>query len=75
MSKKDVLSFLLLYNYLYIKAEGGLKMSFGDRLREARKSKGMSQQELADELGISINSVANYERVQAFLKKATFIKL
>ena len=50
-------------------------MSFGDRLREARKSKGMSQQELADELGISINSVANYERVQAFLKKATFIKL
>ena len=50
-------------------------MSFGDRLREARKSKGMSQQELADELGISINSVANYERGTSFPKESYLYKI
>ena len=45
-------------------------MSFGSRLREVRKLRGMSQQELADELKISINSVANYERGTSFPKES-----
>lgn len=35
--------------------------SLGDRLRKAREVAGMSQQDWADEVGISRGSVANYE--------------
>ena len=50
-------------------------MSFGERLRLARKAKNMSQQELADELGISINSIANYERGTSFPKEDYLYKI
>jgi len=33
----------------------------GDRLRKARESAGLSQQQLADRIGISRGSVTNYE--------------
>ncbi len=36
-------------------------MSFGKKLSELRKSKGLSQEDLAFELGISQSSVSNYE--------------
>lgn len=36
-------------------------MSFGSRLLELRKHKGLSQEDLAHDLGISQSSVSNYE--------------
>lgn len=50
-------------------------MSFGERLKEARKSKNITQQEFADKLGISINSVANYERGTSFPKEDYLYKI
>ncbi len=50
-------------------------MSFGKRLREGRKIKNVSQQELAHMLGISINSVANYERGTSFPKEDYLYKI
>lgn len=37
-------------------------MGFGDQLRTARERAGLSQQELADKAGISIDSVQNWEQ-------------
>ena len=45
---------------------GDENMSFGSRLRDARTSRGMTQQKFADKLEISINSVENYERGISF---------
>ena len=50
-------------------------MSFGDRMKEARKLNKMSQQELADILGISVNSIANYERGTSFPKEDYLYKI
>ena len=50
-------------------------MSLGERLREARKAKNMTQMDLARELGISVNSVANYERGTSFPKEDYLYKL
>ncbi len=36
-------------------------MSIGERIREARKAKGLTQKELADLIGISKNTVCGYE--------------
>lgn len=36
-------------------------MSFGEVLKELRDSRGMSQDDLAEKLGISRNSIMNYE--------------
>lgn len=36
-------------------------MTFGERLKIIRKNKGLSQQKLADEVGISLRSIQNYE--------------
>ncbi len=44
-------------------------MSFGYRLREARKNKNMTQEELAKQLDISLNCLANYERGTSFPKE------
>lgn len=50
-------------------------MSLGERLREARKAKNMTQNDLAMELGISVNSVANYERGTSFPKEDYLYKI
>lgn len=50
-------------------------MSLGERLREARKAKNMTQTDLARELGISVNSVANYERGTSFPKEDYLYKI
>ncbi len=50
-------------------------MSFGSRLRDARTSRGMTQQKFADKLEISINSVANYERGISFPKSDCLYKI
>lgn len=36
-------------------------MSFSTRLKSTRKNRGLSQQKLADEAGLSLRSVQNYE--------------
>lgn len=36
-------------------------MGIGDRIKEARKSKGMTQQDFADAIGLKRNTVATYE--------------
>lgn len=36
-------------------------MDFGDRLRDARKRKGLTQRQLADMIGAKHNSVSNWE--------------
>ncbi|HXR41759.1 MAG TPA: helix-turn-helix transcriptional regulator [Acidothermaceae bacterium] len=45
------------------RAEGGVipEWTMGDRLRKAREHAGLQQQELADEVGISRNSISSYE--------------
>lgn len=40
---------------------GGNNMSFSENIKSARKKKGISQQQLADELGVCRSSVAKYE--------------
>lgn len=41
-------------------------MSFPKRLREARKQAGLTQQALADKVGVTINSISNYEKGASF---------
>lgn len=41
-------------------------MSFATRLREARKSKNLTQKELADLIGISHGAISNYEKDVSF---------
>lgn len=41
-------------------------MSFPKRLREARKQAGLTQQVLADKVGVSKNSISNYEKGASF---------
>lgn len=40
-------------------------MGIGDRIKEARKSKGMTQQAFADAIGLKRNTVATYEMGKA----------
>lgn len=39
-------------------------MSFGDKLREARKRKGLTQKELSEQIGVKHNSISNWEKDQ-----------
>ena len=41
---------------------GGIKMSFSENLKAARKSKGLTQQQLADILELDRSAVAHYEK-------------
>lgn len=50
-------------------------MSFGCRLREVRKSKNMTQEEMAQRLDISLNCLANYERGTSFPKEKYLYKI
>ena len=42
--------------------EPGKGLTFGDKMRAARKSRHITQESLAKELGISLNAVGRYER-------------
>jgi len=44
------------------------RTSFGNRLHEARKDKGLSQQQVADLLGIPVKTYANWERRSVGIK-------
>ena len=54
--------------------EGNRIPSFtiGDRLRKARESAGMSQEELAEDVGISRRSLVRYERDE-MIKKSVIL--
>ena len=47
----------MLYTVIEVKSMVG----FGDKLKDLRKERGFSQQELADRIGIHKNAVCNYE--------------
>lgn len=38
-----------------------LEWTFGDRLRKARRAAGLSQQELADAIGVKVQRLSNWE--------------
>ena len=43
-------------------------MKFGDKIRELRKSKGITQEELGKLVGVSIRTVINYEKGSCYPK-------
>ena len=43
-------------------------MKFGDKIREWRKSKGLTQEELGELVGVSIRTVINYEKGSCYPK-------
>lgn len=50
-------------------------MGFGERLRERRKELGMSQGELAKELGVSLSAISNYETGQNAVREEVLLRL
>ena len=50
-------------------------MGFGERLKELRESKGMSQKELAKCVDVSDAAIANYENIQNYPKPTVLIRL
>lgn len=49
--------------------------TFGDRLKEARKAKKLTQKELAKILGTTESNVNNYEKNRAYPKAEAIIKI
>lgn len=49
-------------------------MSFGNKIKELRKQAGLSQQELAEKLGVTQKSICNYENDTRFPKGQNVIK-
>lgn len=47
----------------------------GERLQELRKDHGLSQQDLADRLNVSIHTISSYERDRSAPDDATKIKI
>jgi len=41
-------------------------MTFGEKLREARLKKGLSQRELAKKAGLGLNTISNYEQGKTY---------
>lgn len=50
-------------------------MSFGSRFKQAREKKHLSQQELADLIGVTDGTISNYEKGVAFPRWDTMKKL
>ena len=50
-------------------------MTFGERMKEIRQKNGISQRELGIELGVSQQTVAQYEKATEAPKEATLIKI
>ena len=51
------------------------KLTMGDRIREARKYKGLTQEQLAESLDVSVESVSHIERGSRLPSMQVFIKL
>ena len=50
-------------------------MNFGERLKAVRKEKKISQRELGERLGVSQQTIAQYEKAQSTPKADTILKL
>ena len=55
--------------------EGVDTMGFADELQKARKDKNISQEELAEMLGVSRQSVSKWERSEGYPEVETFIAI
>ena len=55
--------------------EGGIPMKFGDNLRSLRKSKKISQEALADKVGVSRQSVSKWETGEAYPEMNNILQL
>ena len=54
------------------KKQGKYNSTFGTRLKSLRKAKGLTQEALANESGVSLNTIRAYERKSKDLNKAQF---
>lgn len=60
MIKKQKNKYEYIINiYIY---KGGHEMIFGEILSELRKDRGMTQQDLANQLSVSVHTISSYER-------------
>ena len=50
---------------LIIQVERGVMMTFGDKLIELRKSRGLSQEKVAEQLSVTRQTISNWETNQA----------
>ncbi len=68
---------MLLCNTICIKSivEGDDTMGFADELQKARKDKNISQEELAEMLGVSRQSVSKWERSEGYPEVETLIAI
>lgn len=55
--------------------EGGDKLTFGERLKKIRQEKGMSQRELGEILGVTQQTIAQYEKIKETPKAETLLRL
>lgn len=62
----------MLYN---VDCNRGVIMGFGQRVKEQREHMGMSQQELANKIGVSNIAVSSYESEKNYPKASIFIKI
>jgi len=54
---------------------GDFKMEMGDRIKKTRKSKGWSQTQLAEKIGITSGGLSGLETNKKYTSKTTLIKL
>lgn len=52
-----------------------LRIQLGKKIRELRKNKGLSQEQLAERLDIAINTLSNIERGNSFMTSSTLEKI
>jgi len=52
-----------------------IQKQLGKRIQELRKSRGMSQEKLAEKIDIAINTMSNIERGNAFMTAPTLEKI
>lgn len=50
-------------------------MNFGERLRIIRTERGLSQRQIAEALGVSVNSISQYENGKRFPDEKTIVGL
>ncbi len=58
-----------------MKTEQELKVLFGNNIKQQRKRKNWSQEELAEKIGVSRNTVSDIEKGQDFVGAKTLLNL
>lgn len=62
MIKKQKNKYEYIINIYICMYKGGHEMIFGEILSELRKDRGMTQQDLANQLSVSVHTISSYER-------------